>query len=88
MAISWVCPYPLPGAQQLSLRVEREAGRMGLGSYMQAGCPPPKFPAARGQAPGPPWPSQAQRSLPPRADASAQHTGSLPQSDMLPCLSG
>lgn len=61
---------------------------MGLGSYMQAGCPPPKFPAARGQAPGPPWPSQAQRSLPPRADASAQHTGSLPQSDMLPCLSG
>lgn len=57
MAISWVCPYPLPGAQQLSLRVEREAGRMGLGSYMQAGCPPTQVPSS--QRPGP-WATLAQ----------------------------
>lgn len=29
---------------------------MGLDSHMQAGCLPPEFPAARGHAPGRPWP--------------------------------
>lgn len=79
---------PSPGAQQLNPGAGREIGRMGLGSCMQAGCPPPRLLAAIGQAPGRPWPSQAQHSLPPRADALAQHTDSPAQSDMLPRLLG
>lgn len=42
--------HPSPGAQ---LSPGGWGGRWGLGSHMQAGRLPPKFPAARGQAPGP-----------------------------------
>lgn len=50
------------GAQQLHPRGGRGGG---ADSHMQLGAPQPKFSAARGQVPEPPWPSQAQHSLHP-----------------------
>ena len=75
VAVSWLCPPP-PGAQKLSPGgVLGEPLGMGLDSHMQAGCLPPEFPAARGHAPGQPWPrpGTAQPRRPPCRCHGAAH---------------
>lgn len=71
------CPDPLLGPSDSILGADR-----GPGSHMQLGAQ-----VLSSQRPGP-WATPAQHSLQPRADATAQHTGSPPQPDTPPCLPG
>lgn len=62
MTVSWLGPPFSWGPEAQSWLGFGGPIGMGLDSHMQAGCLPPKFPAARGHAPGRPWPGQAQHS--------------------------
>lgn len=82
------CPNPLSEPSNSVLGANGGLAGWGWAATCSWVPPRPKFSAARGQFPEPPWPSQAEHSPQPRADATAQHTGSLPQPDMPPCLLG
>lgn len=93
MTVSWLGPPFSWGPEAQSWLGFWGAHRDGTGQSHAGWVPPTQVPSS--QRPRP-WatlarPGTAQPrppSRPPRADATAQHTGSLPQSDMPPCLSG
>lgn len=75
MAVSWLVPPFSWGPEAQSWLGFGGPIGMGLDSHMQAGCLPPKFPAARGHTPGRPWPSQAQHSPAPATPTPRRRHG-------------